>query len=136
MVRKAAELAGLNLESGQTLAINFVGPVTIAQINKDFLRHEGLTDVISFDYRSDDFLPDGTAVEIFVCPDVAERASKTIRGSSYSREMALYIVHGILHAAGEDDISPVRRKKMRSKERKIIGALGKEFCFNQVFPSS
>src|SRR3954447_7447167 len=56
------------------LGIYFVTAEEIAQINADFLRHTGPTDVITFDYGED-------GAEIFVCPEVAMSQARQFRTS-------------------------------------------------------
>lgn len=131
----AAELSGLKLEK-QTLLVSFVGPRTISRINKNFLDCGRLTDVISFDYRrtASELAEDDIAIEILVCPDVAESRAKEFRNGSFAYELVLYIVHGMLHAGGEDDLNRKARQRMRRKEREIILKLKKYFKFSEIFP--
>ena len=73
-------------------------------------------------------------VELIVNPDAAIREGAN-RPGGYSREVALYIVHGMLHSAGEDDLDPVSRKRMRRREREVLAALEKEgFVWQEIFP--
>ncbi len=107
-------------------AVTFLDPVHMAEINMDFLGHEGSTDVICFDYRDPQIPaapdPDEPEVEIFICPAVALRESRK-RGLPYSGEVTLYIVHGFLHAGGYDDLQPQLKRKMRAAERRVIAGL-------------
>jgi len=110
----------------------------MASINSSFVGHEGPTDVICFDYREsgagaapEDGEP---SVDIVICPEVALREARK-RGLPYQRELVLYIVHGLLHAAGEDDLSPAPRRRMRLLERKTVADLEKKLIFSTVFPS-
>ena len=48
--------------------------------------------------------------------------------------MALYIVHGMLHAAGEDDLEESARLSMRAAETRLLTALDREFSFAELFP--
>lgn len=137
MLTMAVELGGLNLTK-QTLAISFVGPRTISRINREFLNRRGLTDVISFDYRKNETgsAYDDVAIEILVCPDVAESRTKKFNNRSFAYELVLYIVHGMLHAGGEDDSTAKTRRKMRKREREIILKLKKHFNFSVIFPTN
>jgi rRNA maturation RNase YbeY len=136
---RAAELAGTGLDEA-TLSLNFVGLKEMARINSSFVGHEGPTDVICFDYRESKASPgafedeDDIAVELFLCPEVALREAEK-RNLPYSRELTLYLVHGLLHAAGEDDLSPLPKRRMRRLERKIIADLQKAFMLSEVFSS-
>lgn len=124
MIASAAEAAGLNDSNCHALCVSFLSSRRMAEINSDFLGHEGDTDVISFDYRTgksnDDSLdPDDPDVEIFVCPAVAYREALK-RKLPYSREIALYVAHGFLHAAGYDDLKPELKRKMRRAEKRVL----------------
>ncbi len=137
LARKAAELAGSGLGPEDCLGLTFVGLEEMAQVNSSFVGHEGPTDVICFDYRQgagQEPCGDDLSVDIVICPEVALREALK-RRLPYARELVLYMVHGLLHAAGEDDLSPVPRKRMRRLEREIVADLKKKFIFSMVFPS-
>lgn len=136
MLERAVGLCGLKLRENQEFNLVFVGDRAMARINRDFVGHEGTTDVITFNYLESGETPDGdeTAVELVICPDVASREGAARRDSSYGRELALYMVHGILHCSGYDDLEPEARRRMRRAERRVMQALGAEFDFDEVFP--
>ena len=135
---RAAHFAGLPEEFGWILEIEFVNDSLMAKRNEELLGHEGTTDVITFCYFDEEFpemLEGETAIELIVNPDAAMREGKRRKNSDYSRETALYVVHGLLHSAGEDDLDPVSRSRMRRQERKVMKALEKEgFVWNEIFP--
>ena len=136
MTAAAAELAGLRDVPGG-VCVSFLSPAGIERVNEDFLGHHGPTDVISFDYRAEDdpgfsdetdaseMSDDGDAdpsVELIVCPAVAyEQAVK--RGLPYAEEVALYVAHGLLHAAGYDDLNPKAKRVMRRAEKRVMKGL-------------
>ena len=136
LARRAAELAGLPVDFDWDLDIRFVGDRTMAQANADFVGHEGTTDVITFSYFDDpgSLFPGEAAVELLICLDAARREGEKRADSSYSREVVLYIVHGLLHSAGEDDLSPAPRRRMRRREREVLAGLEPEFDFTALFP--
>ena len=72
-------------------------------------------------------------VDLLLCPAVAEREAAK-RNLPYSRELALYLVHGLLHASGYDDLRPDLKRKMRRAEKRVMNALEEEFSFPSVFP--
>ena len=138
MTAAAAELAGLRDVPGG-VCVSFLSPAGIERVNEDFLGHHGPTDVISFDYRAEDdpgfdAEPDACetadcdaadpSVELIVCPAVAyEQAVK--RGLPYAEEVALYVAHGLLHAAGYDDLNPKAKRVMRRAEKRVMAGLRK-----------
>ena len=81
------------------------------KLNFDFLNHDTLTDIISFDYSVGKELHG----EIYVSVDrVKENASEF--EVSLEDEMARVVIHGILHYCGYKDKSEDEAKLMRSKE--------------------
>ena len=140
MTAAAAELAGLYDVPGG-VCVSFLSPAGIERVNEDFLGHHGPTDVISFDYRAEDDpgfaagtetdtpdpADDGDAdpsIELIVCPAVAyEQAVK--RGLPYAEEVALYVAHGLLHAAGFNDLNPKAKRVMRRAEKRVMAGLRK-----------
>lgn len=133
-VNAAAKAAGLPETPGWCCDLIFVGDRTMAQMNMELLGHEGTTDVITFCYFEDDMPWDegDVMVELILCPDAAKREGSK-RPGGYARELALYIVHGLLHSAGEDDLEPVARKRMRRRERECMMILEKSFNFPELF---
>ncbi|MFA5193291.1 MAG: rRNA maturation RNase YbeY [Verrucomicrobiia bacterium] len=102
-------------DSLQELSIAIVDDDAIAAINRQFLNHAGPTDVISFN------LGDGLG-EIVVSAERACIVARQLRRSP-GDELALYLVHGLLHLAGLDDHTPAQRRAMRAAERRVLGAL-------------
>lgn len=136
MTAEAARLAGLRDVPGG-VCVSFLSPAGIERVNEDFLGHHGPTDVISFDYRSGDDDPrfaaeDGfdpedvsdadPSIELIVCPAVAY-AQAVKRGLPYAEEVTLYVVHGLLHAAGYDDLNPKAKRVMRRAEKRVMKGL-------------
>ncbi len=87
----------------------------IARLHGEFLGDATETDVISFDV-------DATA-EVVVNVDRAAREAAR-RGVPRADELALYVVHGVLHVCGYDDIDADARARMRVAERDVLLALG------------
>lgn len=131
-------LAGLPDDFDWELDVRFVGDRAMTVANREYVGHEGTTDVITFSYFDDpdSLFPGEAAVELIICIDAALREGAAREDSSYSREMALYLVHGLLHSAGEDDLSPGPRRRMRRREREVLGELEQEFDFAAIFPEN
>ena len=140
--RLAADAAlAAGLPDPLDVAVIFLPEDAMAELNWESLRHQGPTDVISFDLRNaggempetekEEFEAD---VEVYVCPDVARREARK-RGLPYSREVVLYLVHGLLHAAGEDDLVPEKKRKMRRREKQVLAALENNHHFERIFGS-
>ena len=79
------------------------------------------TDVITFDLGT----PKGEGLhgDIAVSAETARRVARDL-GWQPRYELAYYVVHGLLHLAGEDDLDPIARRKMRARERAVMAAIG------------
>ena len=86
----------------------------IAALHAEHLDDPTPTDVISF-------LIDDEA-EIVVSCETARRVAREC-GHSARAEIALYVVHGILHTTGHDDVRARDRVRMRAAERAVMRAL-------------
>jgi probable rRNA maturation factor len=100
------------------LSIAFVDDATIARIHADFMGDPSPTDVITF--PADPTME--LAGEIIVSVDHARDRADEL-GEPFSRELALYLVHGWLHLAGYDDREPKDRQSMRAAEQSALRAI-------------
>ncbi|MEG1979691.1 MAG: rRNA maturation RNase YbeY, partial [Victivallaceae bacterium] len=116
----------------------FVNDKVMTRLNNECVGHEGTTDVITFSYVDDmsSLFPGDTAVELFICADVAMREGDKRVDSSYARELTLYMAHGLLHASGEDDLDEKSRHRMRRREREVMKQIEAEFDLSKIFPES
>jgi probable rRNA maturation factor len=87
----------------------------IAGLHGEYLGDPTPTDVLSFAI-------DGGA-EVVVSVETARRVARQ-SGHAMRAEVALYIVHGMLHAVGFDDVRASDRRRMRAAERAILDRLG------------
>ena len=118
------------------VSVSFLGLYKMRALNKQFLNHDYLTDVICFDYlNQDDFSEeDETAVEIMISPDIAlQRSNEKSVPYDYSTELVLYIIHGLLHSAGYRDKLDNEKAQMRQIETKIMCFLSKKYILNKLF---
>jgi len=91
------------------------GDSEIAELHNEYMDDPTPTDVMSFEI-------DGGA-EVVVSVETARRLAAA-NGTSIRAEVALYIVHGILHTVGYDDKGAADRRRMRDAERAILTELG------------
>ncbi|HEV2453507.1 MAG TPA: rRNA maturation RNase YbeY, partial [Verrucomicrobiae bacterium] len=68
--------------------------------------------------------------EIFVCVAEAERQAKLF-GTNWRSELVRYVVHGVLHLMGHDDLQPVARKKMKRVEGRLVRELSRLFALSK-----
>lgn len=101
------------------ISLAFVDNPTIHRINKQFLDHDEPTDVITFPYSSGKVL----VGELVIGVEVAQEQARA-GGHPVDVELALYVVHGLLHLVGYDDKDAHDRKQMRARERYHLGGLG------------
>jgi len=114
------------------VCISIVDDAEIARLNQEHLKHEGPTDVLTFDLSDggngarkagtgDSRLSvDG---DLVISVETAGRESSA-RGHAVEAELALYVVHGILHLLGYDDANQLSADKMHAVEDEILGSIG------------
>lgn len=84
----------------------------ILSINKNFLDHEYVTDIITFD---NSFL-ESIEGEIFICIPEVKRNAILHAGSNFKLELNRVIIHGLLHLFGYKDGTEEEKMMMREKE--------------------
>jgi len=101
--------------------IVFVSEKEILRINKSYLNHHYVTDVISFNHERPpfDFGELWSFGDVYVCYPVA-RKNAPLFAHTILQEMMMYAVHGCLHLAGMDDADPADRAEMDRQAEKII----------------
>ncbi len=111
-----AVLSHEKAECGE-ISIYFVSEKMICQLHDDFFQDPSPTDCISFPLELSPL-----SGEVFICPHTAKIYAKQKQLDPY-QEAALYIVHGLLHLLGYDDLSPNERRTMRKKEKSCMREL-------------
>jgi probable rRNA maturation factor len=115
-----AVLAGENIADYE-ISLAFVDNATIHRLNKQFLDHDEPTDVLSFPLSEPGAKK--LAGELVVGAEVALQQARE-RGHEGQVELALYVIHGLLHLCGYDDKSPRAAKAMRALEKHYLTQLG------------
>jgi probable rRNA maturation factor len=101
------------------LSVAIVGDRALARLHGTWLGDSAPTDVLSFDL-TDALSEAGEVVASHACARRTARA----RGVDPRRELALYVVHGVLHLCGHDDRAPRARAAMRAAEARVLARLG------------
>ncbi len=148
LAREVLEHQGVRGEA--ELSVLFVDVETMTGLNRRFMEAEGPTDVLSFPL-DDDLIemgrwPDASTTgpdrgasnpedaplmlgDVVICPEVASRNAPAHAGT-YEDEVALLIVHGILHVLGHDHMDDSTTAAMQAKERDLLerfhGRLGRD----------
>ena len=89
----------------------FCDDVYLHQINMEYLNHDTLTDIISFDYSIGNELHGDIFVSVERVLDNAQDFKV-----SFDDELKRVLVHGVLHYCGYKDKSPEEEIQMRQKE--------------------
>ena len=85
----------------------------IADLHQRFMSIPGATDVMSFPGEGD-YLGD-----IAVSFETAARQGREV-GNSVAREVAYLVLHGLLHLAGYDDLTPAERARMIGRQDELF----------------
>ena len=123
--KRVREIAGTVLDGegkpDAEISLAFVDSPTIHRLNLRYLQHDEPTDVLSFP------LSDPSAKrlsgELVIGVEVA-KAQADERGHDVQVELALYVIHGLLHLCGHDDHDAASAAQMRQRERLYLGQLG------------
>ena len=97
----------VSLKGFKEISIVVVCDARMKGLNRKYRGKNKATDVLAFDYG-----------EIFICLPQAKRQAKKLR-HSLNKELAILLVHGILHLAGYDDRTRNKYNKMVKKQEEI-----------------
>ena len=132
-------LAAEGIVNDTEVSLLFVDEPTIASLNERFLGKEGPTDVLSFPIedeadrggRSPDEGGTGPGSieadtgrllllgDMVICPSVAARNAVDHR-ATFDDEIALLVVHGILHLLGMDHEVDEEAERMEQREQHLL----------------
>ncbi len=129
-LRRLAEmvLQEENLPPDTEAALIFVEPDQMAQYNQRFMGREGPTDVLAFPLEDlepgEAPLPPGNGPpinlgDVIVAPRVVSAQARRA-GVSFDQEMALVVVHGLLHLLGYDHQDDEEAEQMEAREWQLL----------------
>ena len=118
-IKKAKETIA-NVFTGENIAeydvdVIYVDSEFMADLNMQYLNHEGDTDVITFPLGEDGAVEG----EIYICPQVAAEQADDYR-VPLKEELLRLVAHGALHLAGYDDDTDEKRQIMHILETKYM----------------
>jgi len=142
----AATLAALDRPDGVEIEIAITDDAQVQELNRTYRGIDTPTDVLSFPYTEEaapapyygDDVPehDGADVPFVLPPDAgaalgelvisypyADRQAQTV-GHATHDELALLVVHGILHLVGYDHLEPDDETRMWAKTNLVLATLG------------
>ena len=102
------------------VAYVFCNDDKILEVNRQYLKHDYFTDIITFDYCEGDML----SGDLFISLDTV-RTNAELFHKTYDDELHRVIIHGILHLVGINDKGPGERKIMEAAENKALDLLQK-----------
>jgi probable rRNA maturation factor len=135
------------IDGDAELSLLFVDETSIAELNQRFMDKVGPTDVLAFPLedelvepgrfpdsgtsgpidpraRTDTNEPPLLLGDVVICPAVAARNAPEHRSErhdgSVEDELALLVVHGILHVLGHDHAEPTETARMQARERELL----------------
>ncbi len=95
----------------------FCSDELLHSINTEFLNHDTLTDIITFDYS----LGKELHGEIYISTDRV-RENARMYEVEFENELHRVIIHGILHLCGYSDKTEADKLEMRRKENECLEA--------------
>jgi probable rRNA maturation factor len=98
-----------------TISYFFCSDEYLLKINRQFLKHDFYTDIITFDYSEKKKIEG----EIFISIDRVKENSQRFK-QVFQKELLRTIIHGVLHLCGYKDKKPADKKRMRIKEDEAI----------------
>lgn len=104
----------VNTEGGRISAINiiFCTDAYLLKLNKQYLHHNTLTDIVTFQHSAPGEPLEG---DIFISISRVKQNARTYK-ADFDHELSRVIIHGVLHLLGYKDKSASQKAKMRQKE--------------------
>lgn len=129
-----AVLVSLSVDDRAEMSVMFVDRDAIAVLNGRFMGVDGPTDVLSFPIECDSDAGPGAGHgveadhsmpmllgDIVICPAVAVLNAPEHAGTT-DDEIALLVVHGMLHLLGYDHMEDEEREAMWARERELLAS--------------
>ncbi|MBT8213194.1 MAG: rRNA maturation RNase YbeY [Acidimicrobiia bacterium] len=115
------------------LSVALIDTSAMAQLNEAHMGKDGATDVLAFPLeaakpgRPPTSTPGGPPIaigDVFICPDVVA-ANAAAAGVPFDDEVALMVVHGILHLLGYDHVDDEDAALMEGRETDLLALTGR-----------
>lgn len=111
--------------------LKLVNDTDIRSLNKEYAGADYATDVLAFSYLEGGGPIDGVLGEIMISQDMAKRQADQL-GHSFSEEVAILALHGMLHILGKDHQTPAEQGKMDLLQAKYCKLAGIPYKFNWI----
>jgi probable rRNA maturation factor len=130
IARRVIEAEGI---ARAEVSIAIVDDPTIHAVNRDHLAHDWPTDVISFVLSDPE--DEAFAGELIVSFETAARMAERDGGEVWT-ELVLYVIHGLLHLCGHDDLTEDGAAAMRRREGELLAREGLAHSFSPIQEAS
>jgi probable rRNA maturation factor len=104
-----------------TISVIFCSDEYILNINREYLKHDYYTDIITFNYGEENLI----SGDLYISIDRVTENSVEY-GQTFENELYRVIYHGILHLVGFDDNGESSKKIMKLKEDFYLNKFGKK----------
>jgi len=105
------------------LTIRFVDEKESTELNEQYRRKKGSTNVLSFPFDGPDEVELNLLGDLVICADVVKKEA-TQQSKEELSHWAHMVVHGTLHLLGYDHLTDEQADIMENKEIKILSQLG------------
>lgn len=112
------QVAALHGKRVGDISYIFCNDEKILEVNRQYLKHDYYTDIITFDYTEGDKL----SGDLFISLDTVRTNAEQF-GQPYNTELHRVIIHGVLHLCGIDDKGPGEREVMEKNENEALSLL-------------
>ena len=112
--------------------VTFIDEAAMAARNREAMDKDGPTDVLAFPLEDASPgspplpSPGGPPIhigDVLICPAVV-RSNASAAGVRFDDELALMVVHGVLHLLGYDHVEDGEAEQMEARERELLAAVG------------
>jgi len=125
VIRTIAESEKCRIEN---ISIIVTDDKTLNQLKKEYFRDDVLTDTISFNFNETGQAVDG---EIYISVDrIRENANKY--HTSFRTELALVIIHGVLHLMGYEDSSLPLKQQMDNLQQHYLNIVPLKMLYRKA----
>ena len=97
------------------IAYIFCSQKKIYELNKQYLKHHYVTDILTFDYSTHNKI----SGDVFISIDTV-RANANSLHIDYENELYRVMIHGVLHLCGIKDDTTEDKIQMRNSENKAL----------------
>jgi probable rRNA maturation factor len=108
----------------QSLSFIFCSDKDLLEINRQYLKHDYYTDIISFDLSGKNAPVQG---EVYISVDRIRENAKSLN-EPLAQELHRVIFHGVLHLCGFKDKTSKQKDLMRKKENQLLSFYDRTIC--------